>query len=1215
MKKIFLAFYFIITLIIATNISAYAEEYSARNGVSISVNVDKNALYKISFESEDNYYRKVAFSNGGGLEGFGGFVWFEELQQNSSFGITVSLYADSNRTELIDTTYTLTVEEFNDCGICGDDLRYDFNSDGTLNITGMGEMYDYTSADFIDVTDKRVRPPWYGYIEHIKAITIGEGVTHVGDCAFWYDYFGGTTKSLSLPSTLKTIGDGAFSWRCDIKNLNFPEGLISIGDWAFCGIEGLTNLKLPDSLEEIGERAFYGNDIENIDFGTGIKRIGEYAFSNNESLTSVTIPASLQTMDTAFCWCDKLKKINIDDSSEYFKSVDDIIYSKDGKKLVVCPPDLNKSGTVIILDGTEIICERAFDGCEEITEIVVPEGVTTLGSGFASGCKLNSLRIPSTITNLDTSAFFTSLGYVGWELPNLYYNGTQEEWELLTSNHSWQTLYGDSTTFHFIKPQNVTVLPIGEKTYGESSFIVTATPDATSRLDNFTFESSNTDVATVAADGTVTIKAAGETNITVKEAGNEFYAPFTKTQKLVVKKADITIKADDVTIIQGAAVPTFTYTITSGQLFGDDEITGAPTTAANGSKLGTFDITKGTLAVSSNYNLTFAKGTLTVLDKTPQNITVSDITEKTYGDNSFVVTVTPDATSHLNEFTFESSNTDVAEIATDGTVTIKAAGETDITVKQAGNDEYASVEKTVKLVVKPVSISVISVDLNNKTAVFEGILAGDTENVELDFDNIKTTVISSSKTTVDEATTVTTTIKVSNFVLKGEKAGNYVVVETPIETAVSATTVNEKLTDDENITIEAAPVDDKTIIITDVVVAPESEVKKVTIDVTTIADTKVNTVAIPKAIVDTLVSIDAEAVLEITLKNGSDENKTSTITFNAQALAAIQTAGSAATTLSISVNEMGKEELEAAQIVKFEEVSTKTPVVYNLNVVDENGNSVATDFGATGIATVKLPYAKPGGNGNIIVKYLDDLGNLTNISNPKYDATNQIVTVELEHFSEYLIYTEPVRTSSGGGGSTYYTIKFNTNDGTKVSDQRIKRNAVAKAPEAPTKDGFTFEGWYTDKELTKEYDFAAKVTKSMTLYAKWAEIDKLKSQIILTIGDKNAKVFGENKANDVAPKIVNDRTMLPARFVAESLGANVEWDETAWGIVTITKDDIKIVIYIGEEYAVVNGKKVKLDSPAFIENDRTYTPIRFISEELGAKVEWLPETQQVVITK
>ena len=59
---------------------------------------------------------------------------------------------------------------------------------------------------------------------------------------------------------------------------------------------------------------------------------------------------------------------------------------------------------------------------------------------------------------------------------------------------------------------------------------------------------------------------------------------------------------------------------------------------------------------------------------------------------------------------------------------------------------------------------------------------------------------------------------------------------------------------------------------------------------------------------------------------------------------------------------------------------------------------------------------------------------------------------------------------------------------------------------------------------------------------------------------------------------------------------------------------MEILITIGAENAVVNGKEVKLDSPAFVENDRTYTPIRFISEELGAKVEWIESEQKVVIT-
>ena len=177
-------------------------------------------------------------------------------------------------------------------------------------------------------------------------------------------------------------------------------------------------------------------------------------------------------------------------------------------------------------------------------------------------------------------------------------------------------------------------------------------------------------------------------------------------------------------------------------------------------------------------------------------------------------------------------------------------------------------------------------------------------------------------------------------------------------------------------------------------------------------------------------------------------------------------------------------------------------------------------------------------------------------------------------------------------------------------------------PTTPTKDGFDFAGWYTDKELKTKYDFSAKITKSMTLYAAWAEkkTDNSENQIILTIGKKDASVFGKIKTNDVAPKIVNDRTMLPARFVAESLGAVVEWNGDKQ-LVTIkgknlkTNEDVTILITIGTEYAVVNGENVKLDSPAFIENDRTYTPIRFISEHLGASVEWLENEQKVIITK
>ena len=242
----------------------------------------------------------------------------------------------------------------------------------------------------------------------------------------------------------------------------------------------------------------------------------------------------------------------------------------------------------------------------------------------------------------------------------------------------------------------------------------------------------------------------------------------------------------------------------------------------------------------------------------------------------------------------------------------------------------------------------------------------------------------------------------------------------------------------------------------------------------------------------------------------------------------------------------------------------------------------------------------------------------------KTPAVNPVLTGDGHADSVILTYTfDSTGGSTGGGGgrsTSRYTVSFESNGGSKVSNQTVTRNSVMKEPTAPTKENFDFDGWYSDKELKTKYDFSAKVTKSFTLYAKWTEKDNSVNQIILTIGKKDAQVFGKAKSNDVAPKIEKDRTMLPARFVAENLGAKVEWDGEKQ-LVTITGKNLKtdesvtILITIGSATVKVNGKEIKLDSPAFIENDRTYTPIRFISENLGASVEWVEKDQKVIITK
>ncbi|UKI37152.1 MAG: InlB B-repeat-containing protein [Clostridiales bacterium] len=139
-------------------------------------------------------------------------------------------------------------------------------------------------------------------------------------------------------------------------------------------------------------------------------------------------------------------------------------------------------------------------------------------------------------------------------------------------------------------------------------------------------------------------------------------------------------------------------------------------------------------------------------------------------------------------------------------------------------------------------------------------------------------------------------------------------------------------------------------------------------------------------------------------------------------------------------------------------------------------------------------------------------------------------------------------TNRGGDSVSRYTVNFDTNGGSKVATQTVTRNSTAKRAERPDKRRFlNLQAGIPTKTLQQKYDFSKNVITSITLYAGWTEIGTDKpsvssNEIILTIDDKSATVFGAEKTNDVAPKIVNGRTMLPARFVAESLGAKVELD-------------------------------------------------------------------------
>lgn len=107
-------------------------------------------------------------------------------------------------------------------------------------------------------------------------------------------------------------------------------------------------------------------------------------------------------------------------------------------------------------------------------------------------------------------------------------------------------------------------------------------------------------------------------------------------------------------------------------------------------------------------------------------------------------------------------------------------------------------------------------------------------------------------------------------------------------------------------------------------------------------------------------------------------------------------------------------------------------------------------------------------------------------------------------------------------------------------------------------------------------------------------------------------VDGKKLEPDVAPTIINNRTLVPVRTIFESIGATVNWDNST-RTVTAQKGDKKILLTIGDTIAYVNGQKKTLDVPAQTINSRTMVPVRFVSEALNAEVWWEAETSTVYV--
>ena len=181
----------------------------------------------------------------------------------------------------------------------------------------------------------------------------------------------GKTGAFSVPDGVTGIGDEAFYFCMFVTSVTIPDSVTSIVDDAFYLCVFLTSVTIPDSVTGIGEDAFKGcRSLKSVTIPDSVTTIEYGTFRGCTSLASVTIPAGVTTVRTsAFDGCTSLAAFDVDDSNSDYKSMDGILYTKDGTELIRCPQA--KTGAEEVPSGVYFLSPESFSECRNITSVII----------------------------------------------------------------------------------------------------------------------------------------------------------------------------------------------------------------------------------------------------------------------------------------------------------------------------------------------------------------------------------------------------------------------------------------------------------------------------------------------------------------------------------------------------------------------------------------------------------------------------------------------------------------------------------------------------------------------------------------------------------------------------------------------------------------------------------------------------------------------------
>ena len=331
-------------------------------------------------------------------------------------------------------------------GSCGDNLTWSFDAEtGRLTITGSGAMDRWTYPS---------ERPWDSFCGSIESVSLPNGLTTVGDWAF---YSCSSIKTVTIPGGVTNIGKSAFGVCSALTDITIPNSVTSIGDYVFLNCYSLKSITIPDSVTNIGMSAFYNCNLlkkvrilnenctiinEGATLGSpanttvyGFKNSTAQAYAKNYGYSFQEIQDNSGECGANLTWSfdDNTRKLTITGSGamDSWDSASDRPWNTFRAKNqdVSLPYGITEIGNYAFsgcsglksfaIPGSVInIGDYAFNSCGLLADLTIPNSVKSIGDyGFCGCTSLKSVTIPDGVTSIGKYTFYGCRALIDITIP------------------------------------------------------------------------------------------------------------------------------------------------------------------------------------------------------------------------------------------------------------------------------------------------------------------------------------------------------------------------------------------------------------------------------------------------------------------------------------------------------------------------------------------------------------------------------------------------------------------------------------------------------------------------------------------------------------------------------------------------------------------------------------------------------------------------------